>query len=130
MPEARRRSASSAEAAVKMPPLLLTQDMSTGKAFQQIADACLAHLVLNRALLAEPGVEALHQMRVAVRRLRSACKLFEDALEHRPMAARLQDELRWLGRLLGRVRDWDVLLTQSLHRVASLGAEPEARAAA
>jgi CHAD domain-containing protein len=97
--------------AIKMAPVLLAPTLPLGEAFQCIVGACLAHLAANRELLAEPGVEAVHQMRVAVRRLRSACALFEPVIGHaRPLAV-LQDELRWLGQCLGRVRDWDVLLT-------------------
>ena len=50
--------------------------------------------------------EDLHQMRTAVRRLRAVLRLLRDALENdvEPMRA----ELRWLGHLLGAVRDADV----------------------
>jgi CHAD domain-containing protein len=110
-----------------MPPVMLEARLPVGEAFQKVVDAALANLALNAALIHEPGIESVHQMRIAVRRLRSACKLFETMLEHRPNAARLQDELRWLGRLLGRVRDWDVLLTESLERVAPAAVEDGAR---
>ncbi len=50
--------------------------------------------------------EELHDMRVAARRLRAAMSLFADALPAR--AARLHDELRWVGQTLGPVRDLDV----------------------
>lgn len=109
-----QRAAASPGAAIKMSPLLLAPELPLGEAFQRIIGGCLGHLAANRQLLSEPGVEAVHQMRVAVRRLRSACALFEPLIGHpRPLAA-LQDELRWLGRCLGRVRDWDVLLTRML----------------
>ena len=69
------------------------------------------------ALLArEPGTrlgddpEELHDMRVASRRLRAALSLFADVLP--PSAAKLQDDLRWVGRTLGAVRDLDVQLEQ------------------
>lgn len=54
--------------------------------------------------------EDLHQMRVAVRRLRDGIRLYADLL---PTAVvRLRTELRWLGRALGEVRDLDVHLQQ------------------
>jgi CHAD domain-containing protein len=93
-----------------MAPVLLTRAIPLGEAFQRIVSACLGHLAANRELLVEPGVEAVHQMRGAVRRLRSACALFEPVIGHGRPLTLLQDELRWLGRCLGRVRDWDVLL--------------------
>ena len=55
------------------------------------------------------AVEALHDMRVAVRRMRTAAKIFGRFLapdEFRPFAR----ELRALGRGLGPVRDMDVIL--------------------
>src|SRR5438105_6336551 len=64
----------------------------------------------------EPGVrydndpEDLHQMRVAIRRLRAALVVFEEALPAR--APRLRKELGWFGSLLGAVRDLDVQLAQ------------------
>ncbi|WP_169238876.1 CYTH and CHAD domain-containing protein [Candidatus Roseilinea sp. NK_OTU-006] len=68
----------------------------------------------TRFLKQEPAVrlgednEAVHQMRVATRRLRTALRLFRDYL---PSAAQaLRDELRWVARLLGKVRDLDVQL--------------------
>lgn len=64
----------------------------------------------------EPGtrlgedVEALHEMRVATRRLRAAIKLFAEALPVRARA--LRGGLGWLGSVLGAVRDLDVELAQ------------------
>ena len=60
----------------------------------------------------EPGTrigedpEELHDMRVATRRMRAALKLFEDALPER--ARWFREELRWVARALGDVRDLDV----------------------
>jgi CHAD domain-containing protein len=53
--------------------------------------------------------EAVHQCRVAVRRLRSDLRTFAPLLDP-GWADGLRAELRWLGRPLGRVRDRDVLL--------------------
>ena len=53
--------------------------------------------------------EGVHQARVATRRLRSDLHTFAPLLD--PVwADGLRAELQWLGRLLGRVRDADVLL--------------------
>ncbi|HWD55868.1 MAG TPA: CHAD domain-containing protein [Acidimicrobiales bacterium] len=62
----------------------------------------------------EPGTrlgedpEELHDMRVANRRLRAALSLFADVFPVRAHAFR--EELGWLGRTLGAVRDLDVQL--------------------
>lgn len=62
-----------------------------------------------------PGVhgdidtEFVHQARVATRRMRSALRLFRDAVP--PAAdAYLSGELQWLGGMFGTVRDLDVFL--------------------
>ena len=55
--------------------------------------------------------EAIHQARVATRRLRSDLKTLEPLLEQEA-AARIRDELHWIGGLLGSVRDADVLIEQ------------------
>ena len=78
----------------------------------------LAYRALGRAfaalLNAEPGTrlgedpEALHDMRVATRRMRSLMRLFARVLPED--AQLLAGELRWLAGLLGEVRDRDVLI--------------------
>lgn len=71
-----------------------------------------------RALLAhDPGTRAgedpeeLHQMRVAVRRMRAVFKAACPLLDRR-WADDLRAELGWLGRALGPVRDADVLIAR------------------
>ncbi|MFN8642866.1 MAG: CHAD domain-containing protein [Candidatus Binatia bacterium] len=56
--------------------------------------------------------EAVHEMRVAVRRLRTALRLGRAALPVRQREA-LGRELRWLGSALGPVRDLDVQLANA-----------------
>jgi CHAD domain-containing protein len=59
--------------------------------------------------------EGVHQLRVCTRRLRAELKIFTPVLKKRPLR-RLRRELSWLGGVLGRQRDLDVLydLLQSL----------------
>jgi CHAD domain-containing protein len=54
-------------------------------------------------------VEGVHQMRVATRRLRGDIVTFEPLIDE-PWADGIVQELRWLGDLLGAVRDRDVEL--------------------
>ena len=78
----------------------------------------LAFAVVRRQLAVlrakEPGTrlgedpEELHDMRVATRRLRAALSLFSGVLPVRAQVFR--EELGWLARLLGAVRDLDVQL--------------------
>jgi CHAD domain-containing protein len=53
--------------------------------------------------------EAIHQARVATRRLRSDLETLEPRLD-RTWVSRIRDELHWAGELLGSVRDADVLI--------------------
>ncbi|HWS46940.1 MAG TPA: CHAD domain-containing protein [Acidimicrobiia bacterium] len=75
---------------------------------------------------ATAGPEAVHQARVATRRLRSDLRTFEPWLEPR-RAAELRGELRWLGAELGSVRDLDVMRDRlRAHACALPAAEADA----
>jgi CHAD domain-containing protein len=65
--------------------------------------------------------EAVHQARVATRRLRSTLRTFSSLLEPE-WTDRLRDELKWLADLLGAVRDTDVLLGRFQEHLAALPA--------
>ncbi|MGE0597830.1 MAG: CHAD domain-containing protein [Dehalococcoidia bacterium] len=78
----------------------------------------VAYAVLRKQYAAmranEPGtrlgedIEALHDMRVATRRLRAAMAAFRPVLT--PRMQRFRDQLGWLASALGEVRDLDVQL--------------------
>jgi|GEM_PF-41882 len=57
--------------------------------------------------------EFVHQMRVGVRRLRTALRFFRGVLSE-PVEQYFHKELRWLFGLLGPVREYDVLLEKVL----------------
>jgi CHAD domain-containing protein len=84
-----------------------------------------------RALLThEPGtrtgedIEDLHQMRVAVRRMRATLKAARPLLDA-AWSDELRAELGWLGGALGPVRDLDVLLLRLHREIASLPADEQ-----
>ncbi|WP_394361384.1 CHAD domain-containing protein [Amycolatopsis sp. SB7-3] len=66
--------------------------------------------------------DAVHQMRVATRRLRSALKTFRRSLDA-DVAAGLAEELRWLGGELGPARDSEVMAARLHDEVKALPAE-------
>ena len=105
-----RLSDGSAGKAVKSEPIELRPDMTAGEGFAAIAFACLRQFRLNEPLVAEArDPSALHQARVAMRRLRSAFSLFrpviaDDGYEY------LREEVRWFTNQLGDARNLDVLL--------------------
>ncbi len=67
---------------------------------------------------------AVHQMRVAVRRLRSALSVFSPAIAH-PALATARVQLRTLATALGPARDWDVFTAETAADiVAAMPDEP------
>lgn len=98
----------------KAEPLRLDPAMSAGAAFQAIAQACLRHMRRNEeALLAHREVEALHQLRVSLRRLRSAFSLFGDLVDD-ARSPGLRAELKRLSEPFGVARNLDVFLRSTL----------------
>jgi triphosphatase len=84
--------------------------MGAGAAFGAVGNACLDHFEANRAgMLAGADPEFLHQGRVALRRLRSAFRVFGPFAKGR-RAARAYEGLERLLDKLGPARDWDVFL--------------------
>ena len=75
---------------------------------------CLSHAVLNEAsALKGEDPEGIHQMRVALRRLRSALGLFRDLMPADQYDF-LAGEVKWLAGELGNARNWDVFLADLL----------------
>ena len=91
----------------------LSAGMSTGRAFTLIGRTCLRQLVANEPATIRRDAEALHQMRVALRRLRAAISLFSDAVSDDRVNT-IKTELRWLAREFGPARDLDTLLIEVL----------------
>ena len=90
------------------------RDMTVGEAFAVIVQACLKHYRLNESLVIRKcKAEALHQCRVATRRLRSAFSLFIPAIEDVEYQ-HLRQELRWFSSQLGDARNLDVYLKREL----------------
>jgi inorganic triphosphatase YgiF len=92
----------------------LQETMTVEDALQTILGACVGHWLENEAATRDArDPEGLHQIRVALRRLRSALALFKPALTAR-MRADWNAELRWLLGPLGPARDLDVFATETL----------------
>jgi CHAD domain-containing protein len=67
-------------------------------------------------------IEALHDMRVATRRMRAACEVFADAFKPKPLNNHLKG-VRTTGRALGRVRDLDVFMDKARQYLQTLPIE-------
>jgi triphosphatase len=117
--------ADSGAPALKAIEVSFAPDATVGEAFYAVAKAGFVHLCGNEdAVLRSGNPEALHQMRVAVRRLRALLAAFEPALDG-DATQFLRTELRWLQHQLGPARDWDVFLHSTLEPlIAGLREEP------
>ena len=100
-------------------------DAAIGQAFQSIVRACAEQLLSNQDVLFATGdPEAVHQMRVAIRRLTSGIRLFADFTET-PETQALRDEIRWLQSHLGPARDAEVFVSDMLDPLAAeMGEQP------
>jgi len=93
---------------------ILDNKMDANTAFKIIAWECITHLQSNQdVVIKESNEEGIHQMRVALRRLRSALTLFKKILGRKSRKS-LLTELNWLARPLGKARNLDVFITQTL----------------
>jgi|KBSMisStandDraft_5_1062788.scaffolds.fasta_scaffold05764_2 inorganic triphosphatase YgiF len=98
---------------------LVAAGMRTNDVFRTLILGCLAHYTANQRGMLEGGdPEYLHQMRVALRRLRSVFSTFSP-LFPAAVIAPLVEETRWLARILGVTRDWDVFGTETLPPVVA-----------
>lgn len=88
--------------------------MTCAEAFQAIGRACLRHFLLNEPVLrARRDAGAVHQMRVALRRLRAAISLFKAVVEDERRAG-VSSELKWMANSLGPARDLDVFIARTI----------------
>jgi triphosphatase len=98
--------------AARAEPVRLRPPVSEAKAFHAVAHACLRHFRLNELILLErDDPEALHQARVALRRLRSALSLFRPTVRGTEYQG-LREELRWFAAQFGEARNLDALLAR------------------
>ena len=104
--------------AVKPAKVGLKPGMTVRRAFQAIAADALRQWVGNAAVLrAARRPEALHQMRVALRRMRTALTLFKSVVADDAYRA-LNAELKWLGAELDLGRDIDVMIADTFRPAA------------
>lgn len=124
-PSIRTKSARGFDLAADMPPrapkppkLRLDPSTSLDEAFSEILGSCLLHL-LQSLPAAEDGrdPEGMHQLRVALRRLRSALDLMRSVVSLNKLDL-MRAEAKWLAGSLSGARDWDVFRQETLRTVA------------
>jgi triphosphatase len=88
--------------------------MTAVAGFRTVALACLTHLQSNEHGLCESdNPEFVHQARVAIRRLRSAIRVWKPSLPQEFVAS-FDPLWQALARQLGETRNWDVFLAETL----------------
>jgi len=103
----------------KAKPPAVCAEQTPVEAFRCIALNCLEHFQRNeQGLLNSKDPEFVHQARVALRRLRSAIKLFAPVLPPEFVATYGQT-WQTLGSALGEARNWDVFLEETLPPIAA-----------
>ena len=85
--------------------------MACDTAFRIVARRCLKDLTAHQAATREGDVDALHNMRVALTRLRTAISFFSPMVADSKREG-VRRELKWVNAHLGVVRDLDVLSAQ------------------
>lgn len=85
-------------------------DRTIDEAIGAIIDTCVNQFVVNQSVFEEGNKESgVHQMRVALRRLRSALRLFHRGFPC-PDFLTLRAEASRIASALGEARNWDVFL--------------------
>ncbi|MBV8924024.1 MAG: CHAD domain-containing protein, partial [Bradyrhizobium sp.] len=111
-------AADKAPAARRPRKLRLEPSIALDDAFAAILRSCLQHL-LESLPAAEDGrdPDGIHQLRVSLRRLRSALDLMGAAGPLSRLDA-LRADARWFAQNLSSAREWDIFQTQTLPSIA------------
>ncbi|WP_424361519.1 CHAD domain-containing protein [Methylocystis parvus] len=116
--------------AFKGRPPEFSRRMNCAEAFQLVCHSCLHDFIVNLQALERPDrVEAVHQGRVALRRLRAALQLFKPVVGGEDFQ-RIDDELKWISHVFGEARDLDVFQDNAFEPAAKSGDNPGAAALA
>ena len=105
--------------------VVLIRTMSVDHAVALTFTECLKHWTTNEAVaLKGADPEGIHEMRVGLRRMRSALSDFRTIIPAAQLAW-MKRETKWLITSLGAARDWDVFLAELLEPVEA--ARPQDR---
>ena len=97
----------------------LPSNLTAEQAFIHIISYCLSHLQANQDIVLYgknlENIEGVHQMRVALRRLRSCLNLYKPIISYETHTE-IRQEIKWISDVLGIARDWDVF-AQNLKQI-------------
>lgn len=100
-------------------PIELAPDMSVSATLATAAEDGLMQLLANEAAARRgANIEGVHQMRVGLRRLKVVLSL-AGKLALAPDRDGLKTELDWIGDVLGKARDLDVFITETLDQLGA-----------
>jgi inorganic triphosphatase YgiF len=99
----------------------LDPSMTSGEAFRAIVRNCLRQIIANEPGVCAGDAEALHQMRIGLRRLRAAITGFAKVSADSEQA-RIKAELKAATNKLGPARDLDVFAADVLKHLSETGA--------
>jgi triphosphatase len=102
--------------AVKAKRINLSTEDDVDAAIAKFLRNCQHQLMGNLAAAETGGTEGVHQMRVALRRLRAALSIVRHDVPA-PSLGAADAEARRLARILGSARGWDVFVTETLPNV-------------
>jgi triphosphatase len=102
-----------APVAVKARAVELFPGTGVPEAFRIIARSCLAQILANEAGVKSRDSEALHQIRIGLRRLRAAISFFSDIVAGLQTEF-IKAELKWVTQALSPTRDLDVYISEVL----------------
>lgn len=106
--------------------LSLAKDTTLEQVLIDLVHHCLNHLQANEPVaLTTDDAEGVHQMRVALRRLRAALRLFKPSLPEDQYDWAVA-EAKWLTAELSSARAWDVFADEFVAPVVRLYGEDEA----
>ena len=109
----------------KYAKLNLVKDATVEQVLTDLVQHCLDHLRANETVVsATDDSEGVHQMRIALRRLRAAMQLFRPSLPP-DQYGWIITEAKWLTSELSAARAWDVLADEFMPPVTQLYAKDQ-----
>jgi inorganic triphosphatase YgiF len=105
--------------------IVLNTSTRVGEAFQTIGWSCLRHFALNKDAVAIGDMQAVHQMRKGLQKLRAAISVFDRLLDG-PETDAVKAELKWLTAELDPACELDAFLEGTLMPLRSIDSEAAA----
>jgi inorganic triphosphatase YgiF len=99
--------------AAKAEPIVLAPSFSVAEAFKAIAHSCLRQIAANTTAVLSHSPDALHQMRVGMRRLRAAIWVFSEILRD-DQTEQIKSKLKYYANELAPARDLEVMIVDVL----------------